>query len=77
MIAKANFTLTDFDLTGRTVLDNEQTLPWVEETVTIMVGSGEIGPELFQGLVAEYHRRATDNCLYGYQAFATAIGQKS
>ncbi|MBO9444012.1 class I SAM-dependent methyltransferase [Phaeobacter italicus] len=74
MIA-ADFEVTEFDVQSRTIADNDQMLPWVEETAKRMFDRGEIGQELFSGLVAEYKRRAIAGTLYGYQVFATAIAK--
>ncbi|WP_342075415.1 methyltransferase domain-containing protein [Yoonia sp. SS1-5] len=73
LIAQAGFVVTDFDLVSRSILNNDQMLPWVEESAKRMLARGEIGQALFDGLVSEYKRRATAGRLYGYQIFATAI----
>lgn len=73
LIAEADFVVTAFDLVSRTILDNDQMLPWVEETAKRMLARDEIGQALFDGLVSEYKRRAIAGTLYGYQVFATAI----
>jgi len=75
LLTAADFEVTDFDVQSRTIADNDQMLPWVEETAKRMFERGEIGQELFSGLVAEYKRRATTGTLYGYQVFATAIAR--
>lgn len=75
LLIAADFEVTDFDVQSRTIADNDQMLPWVEETAKRMLARGEIGQELFSGLVAEYKRRATEGALYGYQVFATAIAK--
>jgi hypothetical protein len=69
--------VVDFDLQSRTIADNDQMLPWVRETAKRMLERGEIGEELFSGLIAEYKRRASMGALYGYQVFATAIAKPS
>ncbi|WP_147125399.1 class I SAM-dependent methyltransferase [Shimia ponticola] len=75
LMMAADFEVTDFDVQSRTIADNDQMLPWVEEPAKRMLERGEIGQELFSGLVAEYKRRALAGTLYGYQVFATAIGK--
>ncbi len=75
LLIAADFEVTDFDVQSRTIADNDQMLPWVEETAKRKLARGEIGQELFSGLVAEYKRRATEGALYGYQVFATAIAK--
>lgn len=75
LMAEAAFEVTDFDIQSRTISDNDQMLPWVEATANLMLERGEIGQELFSGLIAEYKRRATVGTLYGYQVFATAIAK--
>lgn len=77
LMMASNFEVTDFDIQSRTIADNDQMLPWVEETAKRMHERGEIGQELFSGLVAEYKRRAAIGTLYGYQVFATAIAKPS
>lgn len=76
MIAAAGLHLIHFEVNSRTVLDNDQMLPWVEETGKKMLERGEIGEAMFNGLTSEYRRRAENKQLYGYQVFATAIGRK-
>jgi ubiquinone/menaquinone biosynthesis C-methylase UbiE len=75
LLASTNFEVTDFDVYSRTIADNDQMLPWVEETAKRMLERNEIGQELFAGLVAEYKRRSSAGALYGYQVFATAIAK--
>lgn len=75
LMSAATFDVTDFDVQSRTIADNDQMLPWVEETAKRMHMRGEIGEELYSGLVAEYKRRANAGILYGYQVFATAIAK--
>ena len=75
LMATAGFEVIDFDVQSRTISENDQMLPWVEETAKRMLERGEIGQELFSGLVAEYKRRAIAGTLYGYQVFATAIAK--
>ncbi|WOI33792.1 methyltransferase domain-containing protein [Tritonibacter scottomollicae] len=77
LMTATDFEVTDFDVQSRTIADNEQMLPWVEETSKRMLERGEIGEELFCGLVAEYKRRAAAGTLYGHQVFATAIAKPS
>ncbi len=76
MIISAEFVLSDFDVQSRTVSDNDQMLPWVEETAKRMFERGDIGQALLDGLVSEYRRRASAGTLYGYQVFATAVAIK-
>lgn len=71
----AGFLIEDFSFQSRSVLNNDQMLPWVEETGKVLMKRGEIGEELHKGLVAEYRRRATEGTLYGYQVFATLIAR--
>lgn len=75
LIIEADFEVTDFDVQSRTIADNDQMLPWVEETAKRMLERGDIGQELFSGLVSEYKRRAASGILFGYQVFATAIAR--
>lgn len=75
LMTAADFEVTDFDIQSRIITDNEQMLPWVEETAKRMLEREEIGQELYSGLVAEYKRRAKAGNLYGYQVFATAIAK--
>lgn len=77
LMTAAGFEVVDFDLQSRTIADNDQMLPWVRETAKRMLERGEIGEELFSGLIAEYKRRASMGALYGYQVFATAIAKPS
>lgn len=72
----AGFMVEDFSFQSRSVLDNDQMLPWVEETGKVLMKRGEISQELHDGLVAEYRRRANDGTLFGYQVFATLIGRR-
>lgn len=71
----AGFSVQDFSFQSRSVLDNDQMLPWVEETGRLLMKRGEIGEALHNGLVAEYRRRAREGTLYGYQVFATLIAK--
>ncbi|MEM8851302.1 MAG: methyltransferase domain-containing protein [Pseudomonadota bacterium] len=75
LMTEAGFVVADFDVQSRIIADNDQMLPWVEETAKRMLARRAIGQELFDGLVSEYRRRATAGTLYGYQVFATAIGK--
>ena len=75
LVKQAGFEVAAFALQSRTILDNAQMLPWVEETGKVLMARGEIGPELHAGLIAEYNRRAEAGQLYGYQVFATLIGR--
>lgn len=75
LMTDAGFVVADFDVQSRTIADNDQMLPWVEETAKKMLARGDIGQELFDGLVSEYKRRAAAGTLYGYQVFATAIAK--
>ncbi|WP_380056500.1 class I SAM-dependent methyltransferase [Falsihalocynthiibacter sp. SS001] len=76
LIAAEGLQLDHFEVQSRTVLDNDQMLPWVQATCQKMFDQGEIGQALFDGLIAEYRRRADAKQLYGYQVFATAISRK-
>lgn len=73
LMTETGFVVVEFDVQSRTIADNDQMLPWVEETAKRMLARGDIGQELFDGLVSEYKRRATAGTLYGYQVFVTAI----
>ena len=73
LVRDAGFTVNDFSFQSRSVLDNEQMLPWVEEAGKALMKLGKIGEDLHQGLVSEYRRRAKRGHLYGYQVFATLI----
>lgn len=75
IMKKAGFSMAEFDLHTRTITDNDQMLPWVEETAKRMLSRGQIGQDLFDGLISEYHRRANAGTLYGYQVFATVIAK--
>ena len=76
LIFDAGFVTEDFEFQSRTILDNDQMLPWVEETGKVLMKRGEIGQALHDGLIAEYHRRAKESRLYGYQVFATVVARK-
>lgn len=75
IVGDAGFEVEDFALQSRLVADNEQMLAWVEETGKLLLQRGNIGQELFAGLIAEYRRRAEVGQLYGYQVFATAVAR--
>lgn len=75
LATNAGFSVEDFSFQSRSVLDNDQMLPWVEETGKVLMKREEIGEELHNGLVAEYRRRAKEGTLYGYQVFATLIAR--
>ncbi len=77
LVQEAGFVLNAFSVRSRVVTTPEQMLPWVEMTVRGMVDAGSIGQDLADALVAEHARRADLGTLYGYQAFATAIGKKA
>ena len=72
----AGLDVTRFGLTSRVVTTPQQMLPWVEMTARQMEERGDIGQDLADALIAEHNRRAAVGTLYGYQAFATVIGQK-
>jgi len=72
----AGFSVDDFSFRSRSILDNDQMLPWVEETGKLLLKRGDIGEELHHGLVAEYRRRVKERTLYGYQVFATLMARK-
>lgn len=76
LASDAGFKVEEFNFQSRSVLDNDQMLPWVEETGKVLMKRGEIGEELHNGLVAEYRRRAQAGTLYGYQVFATLIARR-
>lgn len=76
LATNAGFSVEDFSFQSRSVLDNDQMLPWVEEAGKVLMKRGEIGEDLHNGLVAEYRRRATEATLYGYQVFATLIAKR-
>lgn len=77
LLIENGFRVDHFDLESRVVLGAEQMLPWVVETSKVMVARGDIGKALADALSVELHRRAEAGTLYGYQAFATAIGTRS
>ncbi len=77
LISSVGFIVQDFEFHSRTILDNDQMLPWVEETGKVLMGRGEIGQALHEGLIAEYRRRAKEGRLYGYQVFASVIAKKT
>lgn len=76
LVSDSGFMVEDFSFQSRSVLDNDQMLPWVEETGKVLMNRGEISQELNDGLVSEYRRRASAGTLYGYQVFATLIGRR-
>ncbi|MEO0911772.1 MAG: methyltransferase domain-containing protein [Pseudomonadota bacterium] len=76
LATNAGFRVEDFSLQSRSVLDNDQMLPWVEETGKVLMKRGDIGEDLHNGLIAEYSRRATEGRLYGYQVFATLVARR-
>ncbi len=76
LASNAGFTVEDFSLQSRSILDNDQMLPWVEETGKVLMKRGDIGEDLHNGLVAEYRRRARKRTLFGYQVFATLIARR-
>ena len=76
LVSEAGFDVESFGIQGRTILDNEQMLPWVEETGKVLMARGEMGPELHEGLIAEYRRRVASGTLYGFQVFATVVGRR-
>jgi ubiquinone/menaquinone biosynthesis C-methylase UbiE len=76
LATNAGFSVQDFSFQSRSVLDNDQMLPWVEETGKVLMKRGEIGEALHNGLVAEYRRRAREGTLHGYQVFATLIAKR-
>ncbi len=75
LLNEAGFVMANFEVQSRTIADNDQMLPWVEETAKRMLARGDIGQKLFEGLLSEYERRAAAGTLYGYQVFATAIAR--
>lgn len=76
MATATGFTVADFRLTNRAILDNMQMLPWVSETCKQMVARGDIGQPLADALVGEYERRAEAGTLYGFQVMGTMIADK-
>lgn len=76
LTSAAGFVLDDLSFQSRSVLNNDQMLPWVEETGKALMKRGAIGRELHDGLVAEYRRRSAAGTLYGYQVFATLIARR-
>ena len=76
LASDAGFKVEEINFQSRSVLDNDQMLPWVEETGKVLMKRGEIGEDLHNGLVAEYRRRAKAGTLYGYQVFATLIARR-
>lgn len=76
LLTSAKLDVRKFEITNRIVTESIQMLPWVEVTTNQMVDRGDIGKPLADALVAEHDRRVKDGVLYGFQVFATAIGQK-
>ncbi len=76
LLTGAGLACVHFNVESRVVTGPEQMLPWAEVTASAMQERGDIGEELARALVAEHNRRAANGTLYGYQAFATVIGQK-
>jgi len=76
MATTVGFTVTDFQLKNRAILDNMQMLPWVSETCRQMVANGNIGQPLADALVGEYERRANSGTLFGFQVMGTMIADK-
>lgn len=77
LTVRAGFRTCDFRISSRLVRDGPQMLPWVSETTKRMVAAGQIGQPLADALVGEYQRRMEAGTLYGYQAFATLIAERS
>ncbi|MBU2942687.1 methyltransferase domain-containing protein [Shimia thalassica] len=75
LVCEAGFKVECFNFQSRSVLDNDQMLPWVEETGKVLMKRGEIGAELHAGLISEYRRRARVGTLFGYQVFASLIAR--
>ena len=76
LMSKAGLNVVAFDVVSRLITDSPQMRAWVEVTTKQMVESGDIGQPMADALIAEHDRRVSNGILYGYQAFATAIGQK-
>ena len=76
LISDVGFTVQSFEFQSRTILDNDQMLPWVEETGKVLMARGAIGQVMHEALITEYRRRAKEGRLYGYQVFATLIARK-
>ncbi len=76
LAAAAGFTVADFRLVNRAILDNMQMLPWVSETCKQMVARGDIGQPLADAMVGEYQRRANSGKLFGFQVMGTMIADK-
>ena len=76
LVSGVGLDLVHFDVESRVVTTKEQMRPWVEATTSQMCERGDIGKELADALVAEHDRRAENESLYGYQAFATAVARK-
>lgn len=75
-LQSAGLDVAHFGVTSRVVTTPQQMLPWVEITARQMEERGDIGTDLADALIDEHNRRADAGTLYGYQAFATVIGQK-
>lgn len=76
MVTDAGLAQTDLQFATRVVRAGDGMLPWVRMTTQMLRDRGDIGPELADGLLAEYARRASAGALYGYQVFATLIAQR-
>jgi arsenite methyltransferase len=76
LVADAGFDLTHFEVTSRVITQGDGGMTWVGMGGQHMVKSGQIGPELAQGLVAEYQRRKENGSLYGHLPFATLVAQR-
>ena len=76
LLSDVGFVVGDFEFQSRTILDNDQMLPWVEETGKVLIKRGEISQALHDGLVAEYGHWARERRLYGYHVFVTVLARK-
>ena len=77
LMSEAELNVVSFDVVSRLVTDTPQMRAWVEVTTKQMVACGDIGQPMADALIAEHDRRVSQGTLYGYQVFATAIGQKA
>ena len=76
LMGGSGLTVTSFDVVSRVISDTNQMRPWVEVTTKEMVERGDISQPFADALLAEHDRRVESGALYGYQVFATAMGQK-
>ncbi len=76
LVANAGFYLTSFDMTSRLITHGDGGMVWVGMGGQNMVNAGQIGPQLAEAMVEEYHRRKENGSLYGHLPFATLVAQR-